>query len=272
MTTQILIVDDEPNVRFILERCLSQDQYTIDMTAEGATAMKMLVEKPYDLLLLDLHMEPVGGLEVLHFARKQDPDLVAIILTAYSSIESAVEALRLGAFDYLFKPAKPDTIRQRVQEGMQHRQQALQFRQVMSQIENLRHTLDELAPRIEANTSQGYSQRFVQSGKLVIDRQHRLAALDGQLLDLTTTEFDLLLCIVEAAPEPLSPRQLISCALGYDSDELEARDIAKWHIHQIRRKIEPNPPHPRYIKTVRHKGYMWSGEQSKLISAGLQGS
>lgn len=269
MIPQILIVDDEPNVRFILERCLSHDQYTIDIAAEGTTAIKMLAQKPYDLVLLDLHMEPVDGLEVLNFAREQDPDLVAIILTAYSSIESAVEALRLGAFDYLFKPAKPDTIRQRVKEGVQHRRQALQFRQVMSQIENLRHTLDELAPRIEANIPHGDSQRFVQSGKLVIDRQHRLAALDGQLLDLTTTEFDLLLCIVEATPEPLSPRQLVNCALGYDCDELEARDIAKWHIHHLRRKIEPDPNHLRYIKTIRHKGYMWSGEQDKLISAGL---
>ena len=69
----------------------------------------MFAAAPYDLLCLDLHMEPVDGLHVLSFVRDHDPDVIVIILTGYSSVESAVEALRLGAFDYLFKPATPET-------------------------------------------------------------------------------------------------------------------------------------------------------------------
>jgi len=260
----ILIVDDEPNIRFLLQRSLSQEGYVVNTAADGAEALKKLNKTPYDLLLLDLHMEPIGGLEVLSFAREHDPNLVVIILTAYSSVESAVEALRLGAFDYLFKPATPDTIRQRVGEGLEQRQQALRHHQLLSQIENLHDTFKHLVTENALLTTQGSQQRFVRSGKLVIDRNRNVVTLDGNLLDLTTTEFDFLVCLVKASPELLSPRQLINHALGYDVNETEARDMVKWHIHHLRRKIEPDPAHPRYIRTVRHKGYMWSGDQPTL--------
>ncbi len=258
----ILIVDDEVNIRFLLKRTLSQEGYEVNIAADGAEALKQLTKIPYDLLLLDLHMEPIHGLDVLNFAREQDPNLVVIILTAYSSVESAVEALRLGAFDYLLKPAMPDAIRQRVQEGLQHRQQSLRHHHLLSQIENLHQTFKNLVVENEILSPQSQTQRFVRSGKLVIDGHRHLATLNGGLLDLTTTEFDLLLCLVKAAPKLLSPRQLVNRAMGYDCDDMEARDIIKWHIHHLRRKIEPDPAHPRYIKTVRHKGYMWRDEQA----------
>ncbi len=256
----ILIVDDEANVRLILKNTLQHQGYVIDTAADGGEALRKLSESSYDLLLLDLHMEPISGLELFNQAREQDPHLVVIILTAYSSVESAVEALRLGAFDYLFKPAKPEAIRQRVKEGLNHRQHAVRRRQILAHIDSLRQALNDL------ETSEGLAappetdKRFVHSGQLIIDRHHRQATLGGELLDLTTTEFDLLLCLVEAAPNPLSPRQLVNRALGYDSEETEARNIIKWHIHHLRRKIESDPTQPCYIKTVRHKGYLWSSK------------
>lgn len=256
----ILIVDDEANIRFVLEHTLRHEGYKIDAAANGADALKRLSEKAYDLLLLDLHMEPISGLEVFNHAREQDPDLVVIILTAYSSIESAVEALRLGAFDYLFKPAKPDAIRRRVREGLHHRRQALRRRQVMAHIDNLRQVLNTLDSPDAPSAPPQAGARFIRSGNLTIDCHHRLVTLGNRLLELTTTEFDLLVSLVKAAPRPLSARQLVNHALGYDSDDTEARSLIKWHIHHLRRKIEPDPAHPRYIKTVRHKGYLWSGQ------------
>ncbi len=255
----ILIVDDEENVRFVLENTLKHEGYIVSTAIHGADALKKLTETTYDLLLLDLHMEPVDGLEVLQVARKQDPDLAVIILTAYSSVDSAVKALRLGAFDYLFKPATPDTIRQRVRAGLQHRRQTLQQHRLVSQVETLRQTLDNLTDDDEFLPPPAPEHRFIRSDKLVIDCHHRLITLDDKLLDLTTTEFDLLVCLVKAAPQPLSPRQLVNCAMGYDIEDVDARDIIKWHIHHLRRKIE-SENNLRYIKTVRHKGYMWSGD------------
>lgn len=255
----ILIVDDNETVRFILAKSLKREDYIIDSACDGSEALKKLEQTAYDLLLLDLHMAPIDGLEVLHKARALDPHLAIIILTAYSSVESAVDALRQGAFDYLFKPATPDTIRQRVRDGLQHRQQQLHQQNLLTKIDNLRQLLNELEPVPTMAQPPEPGTRFIRSGQLVIDNHHRLATLNDSLLDLTTAEFDLLVCLVKAAPEPVCPRALVKSALGYEVEEIEARDIAKWHIHQLRRKIESETT-PRYIKTVRHKGYMWSGQ------------
>ena len=254
---QLLIVDDEANIRFVLKNALKHEGYIIDTAANGAEALHKLAEMQFDLLLLDLHMEPVDGLTILNAAREQDEDLIVIILTGYSSVESAVEALRLGAFDYLFKPAMPETIRQRVQVGLQKRQQSLQQRQLMQQIDTLQQTLTKLQTNIEVASPPTPTRRFIRSGDLVIDNYHRQATFRDAFLELTTTEFDLLLCLVKAAPNPLTAQELVSCALGYHTNPVEARNTIKYHIHHLRRKIDPSGK-PSYIKTVRHKGYMWS--------------
>lgn len=256
---RILIVDDEPGVRYVVEHSLRKDDYCIDQAENGAQAIEKVAATRYDLLMLDLKMEPVGGIEVLGFARRQDEDLPVIILTAHGTVESAVEALRLGAFDYLFKPATPDDIRQRVRAGLQFRRQAVQRRQILSQIDALRQTLANLDVNKEEVAPPPSEQRFLRQKQLVIDRHHRVATLGGRLLDLTSTEFDLLLCLVKAAPEPVAAREIIRQVLRYEVDEREGRDLAKWHIHQLRRKVEVDPARPEFIKTVRYQGYLWSG-------------
>ena len=254
----ILITDDEVNIRFILERALRHEGYALDSAANGAEALQKLTNdtQPYDLLIVDLQMQPVDGMQVLQAAKEQDPDIVVIILTAHGSMESAVDALRLGAFDYLFKPATPEAIRQRVSEGLQKRKQALHRRRLLRQINALRQTLDDLDDA--DNLLVQPETRFLRSGSLTIDRRHRQAAIANRLIELTTAEFDILYTLVAATPNPLSPRDLLNRALGYDADDQEARDIIKWHIHHLRRKIETTPSKPHHIKTIRHKGYLWS--------------
>lgn len=261
--TTILIVDDEANIRFILERALQHEGYHLETAEHGAAALAKLRQTAYDLVLLDLQMEPIDGLAVLDFIHQQDPTIVVIILTAHSSVESAVEALRMGAFDYLIKPTTPHTIRQRVQAGLEHRQQVVRERALLSQIDTLREMLNTMSSAAAVPVlsptdvpAAAPTERFVQSGSLLIDKHHRTATLNEQVLDLTTTEFDLLLCLVRAAPKPMSPRQLVNCALGYDSEDSEAKDIIKWHIHHLRRKLTD----PDAIKTVRHKGYLWQAQ------------
>ena len=204
-------------------------------------------------------MKPVGGIQVLNAVRERSSDIVVIILTAHSTIDSAVEALRLGAFDYLYKPAAPEAIRQRVREGIQHRQQSLQRSRLLEQIESLRQNLIELDKETEIIGQTVSPHRFIRTGKLVIDKYHRSATLDGNLLDLTTAEYDLLVCLAEVAPSPVSPKKLVMAALNYDINETEAREIIKFHVHQLRQKIETDSANPKYIKTVRYKGYFWSG-------------
>jgi DNA-binding response OmpR family regulator len=256
---RILIVDDEANIRFVLERTLTNQGYILETANNGAEAIEYINKQHYDLILLDLQMEPVNGIQVLRSLRETNAGTVVIILTAHGTIDSAVDALRLGAFDYVFKPAMPETIRQRVQEGLAHRQQLIRRQLLMSQMETLRQTLNDLEKGSGTLSDSEQVSRFIRSGKLVIDRHHRVASLDNSLLDLTTTEFNLLTCLAEAAPKPVAPRQLVRFALGYDVEDSEAGEIAKGHIHHLRQKIETDPSKPRFIKTVRFKGYLWSG-------------
>jgi DNA-binding response OmpR family regulator len=255
---RILIVDDDPHIASMLARILSLDHHAPEIAANGLEAMQMMTAAPYDLILLDLAMHPVGGLEVLRFAKQQDPEVVVLIQTAHASLDSAVEALRLGAFDYLFKPSTVDTIRQRTRAGREHRAEAQRRRQLLHQIDKLREALVEIPPPAAAAAPpQPEHEPYVRTGGLTVDRFTRTASLDGKVLNLTTTEFDLLLSLVLASPSVLSARELVSSAMGYESGDLEARELVKWHIYQLRQKVEPDPSSPRYIKSVRHKGYLW---------------
>ncbi len=252
----ILIVDNEPNIRFILEHTLRHENYAIDTASSGEEAIALIRANIYDLLLLDLHMEPVDGIQVLNVLRKENLDTVVIILTAHGSMESAVEALRLETFDYLLKPATPEIIRKRVREGLERHQRLIRRQQIVNRIEVLKNALDELENE-DNGAPQNKDNRFVSFGKVIIDHFHREITLNDRLLNLTSVEFNLLSCLIETSPQPVSARQLVKVALGYDTADSEAGEIIKVHIHHLRQKVEPQPSKPVYIKTVRHQGYLW---------------
>jgi DNA-binding response OmpR family regulator len=255
---KILIVDNEPNVRFVLEHTLRREEYSIDMAANGQEAIDLISANVYDLLLLDLHMEPVNGIEVLNALRKINHETVVIILTAHGSMETAVEALRLETFDYLIKPATPDIIRKRVREGLERRQRLARRQQLMSQIDTLKQALNDLEAEDQPVPIAG-EDRFVCRGNISIDRHHREVTVDDNLLNLTTVEYNILVGLVEAAPAVVPALQLVKLALGYETEESEAREMIKVYIHHLRQKVEVNPAEPVYIKTVRHQGYLWCG-------------
>ena len=257
-TPHILIVDDEESVRFILERSLRNEGYLLDTAENGREAIFKLQSQTYDLILLDLQMEPIGGIEVFNAAREQDKDVIVIILTAHGSLDSSVDALRLGAFDYLFKPANPSAIRSRVRDGLDAHRKEQQRRRLVTQIDSLHQLLNELNDDNAVESRSSVNDRFLRSGTLVIDTHHQVAAFNDETLDLTTTGYNLLLCLVRNSPVALTPRELVNCGLGYDAEKSEAREIIKWHIHKLRRKIESDPSRPQHIRTVRYKGYLWS--------------
>jgi two-component system OmpR family response regulator len=200
---------------------------------------------------------PVDGLQVINALRAKGSDAAVIVITAHSTIESAVEALRLGAFDYLFKPAEPEVIRARVREAVLYARQVNRRSRLLGQVVTLKQSLMELDAESGPIGQAQAPDRFLRRGKLGIDKYHRTAMLEDKVLDLTTAEFDLLLALVEAAPEPLAPRELARRALHYDPQEIEARQTVKYHVHQLRRKLGEDPRNPRYIKTIRYKGYFW---------------
>ncbi len=257
---RILIVDDDPNVRFVLEHALRREKHILDTAADGRAALAKIEGSPYDLVILDLQMQPIPGMQVLEAVRRRSPDTAVIILTGHSTVGTAVDALRLGAFDYLFKPVTPDTIRRRVREGLAHREEEQRRTQVLQQVDELREALLALNTQSSQLQEAHRSGRFRISGPLTIDTRQRAVILRGRPLDLTTAEFNILLSLVQHAPNEVTPRQLVNQALEYDAGEAEAAEIVRYHIHHLRRKIEEDPQRPRLIRTIRYRGYLWSGE------------
>ncbi len=257
---RILIVDDDPNVRFVLERALRKEKYHLHTAADGREALAKIEGSSYDLVILDLQMQPIPGMQVLETVRSRSPDTPVIILTGHSTVGTAVDALRLGAFDYLFKPVMPDAIRRRVRDGLAHREEEHRRTQVLQQVDQLREALLALDTQSRQLQDAHTSGRFRISGPLTMDTRQRAAILRGRPLDLTTAEFNILLSLVQHSPKEVMPRQLVNQALEYDAGEAEAAEIVRYHIHQLRRKIEEDPEHPRLIRTVRYRGYLWSGE------------
>jgi len=110
---QVLIVDDEPNLRKILAAQLSRDGYDVMTAEDGEQGLAMLREHHIDLVVTDLKMPKVDGMELLREALRLDPDLPVVMITAHGTVDTAVEALKIGAFDYLTKPFDKDEVRGR---------------------------------------------------------------------------------------------------------------------------------------------------------------
>lgn len=258
----ILVVEDEKNIRLFLQDLLVADGYTVTAVASGETALPHLVQQTFDLVLLDLKLgKGMSGIDLLHILREQTADTTVIILTAYGSLETAVDALRLGAHDYLLKPCPADTLRQKVQQGLQKYQQVRQKEQALSQLEQtLAHTLADIRAAITPPTATPPPppERFLRRANLIIDRTRHTATFHGYLLDLSPVQFDLLHYLAEISPQVVSSQELADKVCEYQLDEWEASNIIRPHIYRLRQKMKAASGVESPIQTVRGVGYTLS--------------
>lgn len=257
---QILIVDDEASIRLTLSALLKRAGFDVTPAENGAEAVALLERQAFDLMLVDLKMPGMDGMQVVAAARKRQPDLAIIVLTGHGSLETAVEGLHQGVFDYLLKTTEPIQVIERVKAGLVARTQRIRERTLLdvvgAAVQELRST-QSATPSDSAAPGSG-GERAITVGALHLDTWRQEATLGGRTLALTPTEFRVLLCLAEHAGTMLSYAHLVRCAQGYDSDEMEAGELIKPHIHHLRQKLEPDPTTPRYILNVRGKGYLLS--------------
>jgi DNA-binding response OmpR family regulator len=266
-TVKILVVDDEANIRASLREMLTRDGYQVVTVDCGEAALELISEttERFDVALIDLKMRGVGGIEVLRELRQTSPETVTIVLTAHASLETAVEALRQGAHDYLFKPCKPAELRESIRRGMLS-QQEIRDRDLLQQIEQMADSLEDIRATLVNQVDRppspiaGFTEaeerrRFLQQGRLVVDFLRHLITLDDHLLDLSPTEFDLLSYLISEAPRVVSPQELVREVQGYESEQWEASETVRQHIYRIRQKIRETTGHADVIRTVRGVGY-----------------
>jgi two-component system alkaline phosphatase synthesis response regulator PhoP len=257
----ILIVDDEDRLRLSLSLILQKEEYRVETAATAEEALSYLKLHAYDLMFLDLNLPGMSGIDLLVEVHKQFPHMSVLILTAHAALESAIQAVRLGARDYLIKPVEPAEILTRVAEILDEREQPARKKEIVGQIQVLLSELqkiegEEITPTSAlAAVPSSDSARFLKKGIFELDLHARHATLNGKYLPVTGVNFDYLTTLVRHAPKAVSYKALVKESQGYDVENAEARDLARWRIHELRKIIETDPEHPQHILTIRGTGY-----------------
>lgn len=254
---KLLIVDDEKAMRLSLSEIFGLRGAQVTTASDGREAADLITERDFDLILLDIKMPGMSGLQVLEVAQKIRPATVVLLLTAHATLDNAIGALRRGAFDYLLKPCEPRALIAAVERGLAKR---AEFRRRQDLVGLMEQTVSALktTPALHATErlSASGSEGLVRAGDISIDMRKRTAYLNGERLTLSPTEFSVLTHFVRNADRAISCSELVRESLGYECSEAEARPVIRVHIHRLRQKIEIDPQNPVRLVTVRAAGYM----------------
>lgn len=256
----ILVVDDERNLRVSLTLIFERAGYSVSAAADAREALNLLQAGAFDLVFLDLKMPDMDGLTLLKGIRNLYPDLPVLILTAHATLESAIGAVREGARDYLLKPIDPPQILARVHEIISQQERPSRRRQIVGELEQLVAELRQFDPQAPSATSSpsdapASTQRLLRCGPFSLNMDSRQARRGDEFLKLSPTSFDYMATLIRHAPNPVSYRALVLESQGYDLSQVEAQEMARWHIHELRKSLERDIHHPNYVLTVRGNGY-----------------
>jgi len=240
MNASILVVDDEPITRQSLTDILRLEGYKVASVPHGEAAVEHIRMYSVDLIVLDLRMPGMGGMEVMRAISQISPDTEIILLTAHGSMETAVDALRYRVHDYLIKPASPSQIVASIKRGLSRK--ALRQEQKKNGIVDS----DESPLLMEIDKS------------AVINFSRRTVEWNGEILKLTPTEGLLLKVLMEKPETVFSHRELVLLIQGYDVSLKEAQEILRPLVSRLRRKIEKIPALSNRIQSVRGTGYVYS--------------
>ena len=226
MAAKILLVDDDQDITDTLRAYLEQAGYSVEMAHDGASAIAAFRIGEPELVVLDLGLPEIDGLDVARAIRRQS-DTPIIMLTARVDETDRLVGLELGADDYVAKPFSP--------------------REVVARVKAV----------LRRSSGQRPSTDIIRAGPIVLNRAAHSVLVGNSRLDLTRTEFALLDTLMQNAGRTLNRLQLIEQALGYSYDGYDRTIDA--HIRNLRLKLEPDPRNPRYVVTVYGVGYKFAG-------------
>jgi DNA-binding response OmpR family regulator len=263
----ILVVDDEGAIRYSISKTLQRVGYQVSAAASGEEALTMLDEHDIDVVLTDIRMPGLTGVELLARIKEKAPDAIVILMTAYASLGTAVESLRLGAHDYLIKPVSSQDIRQSVARGLERAQNMRRRRVLLEAIRNNIRELTEEEQALSMRAGQAASLpsapvqppvTTITLGPLTIFPGRYQIQVGEKSLNLTPTEFDLLLYLAAHRGRVVPCYELVREVRGYTAEESEAREVIRPHISNLRRKLERAGQDPDLIVNVRGVGYRLS--------------
>ena len=223
---RLLLVEDEPGLVLTLTDRLAREGYTVENAVDGESGLDRAVASPFDLIVLDLMLPRMNGLDVLRELRRRGNETPVIVLTARGQVVDKVVGLKLGADDYVTKPFEMMELLARIEAKLRR------------------------APA--ARTADGY-----QFGAVAIDFRKAEVTRDGQPLDLAAREFQLLRYFIEHRGATLTREELLNEVWGYNA--MPSTRTVDVHVAWLRQKLEPTPKHPQYILTVHGLGYKFAG-------------
>ena len=244
MKSNILVVDDEPVARQSLSEILRLEGYAVNSVPNGQAAVEYVRTHPVELVVVDLRMPGMDGLEVVQVVNQISPETEVILLTAFGTTESAIHALRLRVHDYLLKPAPPSQVVNSVKKGLARREARLKARGGTSTME-----VDE-----------GVAEFTLKDGTH-IDLSRRQIRKKDQIIHLTPAEGRLLRVLIENPGRVYSHRELVLLVQGYDTSQREAPEILRPLVSRLRHKLEAFPSLSDRIVSVRGTGYLYEGDK-----------
>ena len=225
MNKKVVVIDDEVSVQEVVRGYLEKDGYLVYVAGNGKDGLAIAERTKPGLIVLDLMLPDIPGEEICREIRSRS-DVPILMLTAKASEEERIEGLGLGADDYLTKPFSPRELVARVRAILRRSQGAE-------------------TPLVETLSFDG--------GRLEIDTVQHEVRRDGETVDLTPNEYKLLVTLSRYPGRVYSRFELINHVQGYEYEGYERTIDA--HIKNLRKKIEPDPKHPRYVETVFGAGY-----------------
>ncbi len=255
MTARILIVDDEKAVRESLEELLILEDYQVESAASGEKALEILGEKDIDLLLLDIKMPGVDGVEVMKQTKKYHPETKVIVITGHGSLESAIEAIRSGAEDYLLKPYDTGDILASIGKALSEKA-AKQRKELL--IEQLESSLDQLKDVEGIRTPDVPARRVINLAQgIMVDLERREMWRGGERAHLTPTEGKLLSVFLENRGRVMTHKEIVFLVQGYETTEWEAPEVLRPMISRLRKKLATFPGVDEWVTNVRGTGYLF---------------
>ena len=231
MSKRILVVDDEPSIVTLVKFNLEKVGYEVEVATDGRQAVDKCNQSDFDLMVLDIMLPELDGIEVLKEIRKKQIEVPVILLTAKDEELDKILGLELGADDYMTKPFSPRELTARVKAILRR-----------SQVIDAKRKVDELNDK-----------RVIQIGNLYVNEERFEAKLKGETLDFTPKEFELLLYLIKHQGKVLTRDQLLNAVWNYDY--VGDSRIVDVHVSHLREKIEEDTRKPKYIKTIRGIGY-----------------
>ena len=271
-TAQVLVVDDEGANRYSVSKTLQRVGYIVSEAASGEEALDFVLGQEYDVVLTDIRMQGIDGVELLRRIKEQSPDAIVILMTGYASLGTAVEALRLGAHDYLIKPSTSQDIRQSVLRGIERARNLRRRRRLLDAIktdvfELTRADRDAATAALDTSPPDDLDRQIyddilpdpgtssMQLGPLTVHTGRYQISVDEKPIDLTPTEFDLLLYLAAHRGRVVPCHELVREVRGYTVDEAEAREVIRPHVSNLRRKLKDAGQDADLIVNVRGIGY-----------------